>query len=107
MVSQVRNAQVRSQEPRRQVLQGVQGALLAAVMAAGIGLAPPAELMQVARADMSAPERRKAEAQQRRELLAKAWVAAWSTHWRRMQSGAPLCGQRHSYMHPHGPCMGT
>ena len=66
---------MRSPEPRRQVLQGVQGALLAAVLATGIGLAPPAELMPAAHAEMSAPERRKLEAQQRRELLAKAWVA--------------------------------
>ena len=65
-------AQVKSQEPRHQLLHGVQGALLAAVVAAGIGLAPPGQFMPVAHADMSAPERRKLEAQQRRELLAKA-----------------------------------
>lgn len=56
-------------------LQALQGALLAAALSVGMGLALPQDYLPAAQADngfVSAAERRKQEAQQRKELLAKA-----------------------------------
>jgi len=56
-------------------VHALQGAIFAAVLAAGMGLALPQEFMLTARADnqfVSAAERRRLEAQQRKELLTKA-----------------------------------
>lgn len=61
-----------------QPLQALQGALLAAMLSAGMCLAMPQEFAPTARAEtafMSTAERRKLEAQQRRELLQKACVS--------------------------------
>ena len=60
-------------QQQRQPLQAIHGALLAAAIAAGMGLAMPQDLMPSAQAETVA-ERRKAEAQQRKELLSKAYV---------------------------------
>ena len=56
-------------------MQAVQGAVLAVVLTTGMGLALPQEYLPAARADnsfVSAAERRRQEALQRRELLTKA-----------------------------------
>lgn len=56
-------------------MQVLQGAMLAAVLSAGMGLALPQDYIPAAHAEngfVSAAERRKQEAQQRKELLAKA-----------------------------------
>jgi hypothetical protein len=56
-----------------------QGALLAAVLATGLGLAVPQDFVPPARAEstfVTAAERRKLEAQQRKELLLKAYGLA-------------------------------
>jgi hypothetical protein len=67
-------SQAKQQEQQRQPLQAIRGALLAAAIAAGVTLALPHELMPPAHAETPA-ERRKLEAQQRKELLAKAYDA--------------------------------
>ncbi|EIE22643.1 hypothetical protein COCSUDRAFT_63785 [Coccomyxa subellipsoidea C-169] len=56
-------------------MQALQGAVLAAVLTAGLGLALPQDYMPAAHADnsfVSAAERRRQEALQRKELLTKA-----------------------------------
>lgn len=56
-------------------MQALQGAVLAAVLTAGLGLALPQVYMPAAHADnsfVSAAERRRQEALQRKELLTKA-----------------------------------
>ena len=71
-------------------LQAIHGALLAAAVAAGMGLAAPQDLLPCAHAETVA-ERRKAEAQQRKELLTKAYVLCMHSF-----SAALLCWAVHS-----------
>ena len=65
-------------EPKKQSqpLQAMQGAILAAMFSAGVCLGMPQGVMPAARAESTfatTAERRKFEAQQRKELLQKAY----------------------------------